>query len=133
MWVFEEKVADLRKEYEIVVKIEEHVEATMVGRNAWIMKTEDAKRKPLEDDDRGMVMVRSSNNKGELWTDEIEVQKLSKGKAKKGGKHVMTTGEHLGKIVIHKRTDKGKCRVEIETEEGKRHIKVELTEMCPVE
>ncbi len=99
MWIFHPKIAEHRVKYNLIVKIENHTVATLVGRNGKILKCANPRKTPLEKNVRASVEVEYTDNKSDRQVEEMEVKNLSPTRLKKKGEHVVICGEYMGELV----------------------------------
>lgn len=131
MWIFHERIARLRTTRKILVQIDNHPEATLVGKWGAILTAEHAQKFPLDDTKPAVVKVQFTDNKAKQREEEMEVQYLSPRRIKQKGDHVLISGTDIGEVVRHIRTEGSNARV---ITEGKTKGKtVVITHLCPIE
>lgn len=131
MWIFHPKIAEHRVKYNFIVKIENHTVATLVGRNGKIIKSANPRKTPLEKNVSASVEVEYTDNKSDRQVEDMEVKNLRPTRIKKKGEHVVISGEYIGELVRHIKTEGSKAKVKIGGE--KKGIDIDIKLLCPVE
>ncbi len=132
MWVFDAKVAEVRKKYHLLVKVlNDRDDSTLARRCAKILKTESPKVHPLSELEDSLVEIEYTDNKARLTRKFVPVRNLSIGDPSTKHPHIIFEGTLKGTIVEHKRTVGDMANVK--PKGGKKNIQIKKSIMCQME
>ncbi len=132
MWVFDAKVAEVRKKYHLLVKVlNDRDDSTLARRCAKILKTESPKVHPLSELEDSLVEIEYTDNKARLTRKFIPVRNLDIGDPSAKHPHVIFQGNLKGTIVEHKRTEGQLAKVK--PQGAKKNITINKLIMCQME
>ncbi|KLO04165.1 hypothetical protein SCHPADRAFT_897233, partial [Schizopora paradoxa] len=132
MWIFDKKVAELRKTHMIQVKIQSHINQTLVDRNAFVVTCDSAPSHPLDKTKPATVMMELTDNKTQERREEVEVGTLVPAYLNSKSWNVIMdhSHKHFGELIKHKRTNGKKAKVTLVKD--KSNIEVDISALCPV-
>lgn len=135
MWLFNAQVVHLRRSYNFVVKIDTHPDTTVAGRKEGrVLRDVDALVHPLSKSTRAAVTVKFTDGKGAERLETLPIDTLVTTRLKAKGQHAIIGGDHIGKVVIHLKTDVDDVRVFVEGTDRKRDgFYVKKSELCVIE
>lgn len=135
MWIFHPGVARLRKQYDLIVKIECHEERDVAGRREGRVLAETTPLShPFPNTIPPSVTVRFVDGKHVQRTELLPVRALRvTAKLRNKGMHVITKGDRIGTLVNHIRTSKGLARVVADGADRLEAFSIEKGKMCIVE
>ncbi len=134
MWLFDARIASLRKKYSFIVKIESHRDLEVAGqREGKVLVDADAPSHPLLESTPIDVSVEYRKN-GEHRIEKMPVTSLRPAKMRKGARLAIIKGDRVGQDVIHAKTDLDSVRVYIEgTNRKKDGFYVPMSQLCVIE
>lgn len=134
MWLFDPRVAEIRKEYDVLVKIKVlDGDASAGRRTASVMKTEEPQSlSQLTVHAPAQVTIEYTDKKGRNKTVDIEARALDIQDPKNGCELVVIKGEHMGRIVRHAKTQGDKVRVHLTNGNEKKTVTLQKANVCPV-
>ncbi len=132
MWLFDERIAHLRKTYSFLVKIEVHRDLDVAGRrNGLVLRDPNAPTSPFPETTPANVLIEYKDRKQEIVVESLPVSTLRVTAPSKDEKHLIVKGECTGEIVIHKKTEGKKAFVYIEgTDSKKDGFRVLKSDIC---
>ncbi|KLO05360.1 hypothetical protein SCHPADRAFT_896323 [Schizopora paradoxa] len=132
MWIFDKKVADLRRTHMIQVKIQSHINQTLVDRNAFVVTCDTAPSHPLDKTKPATVTMELTDNKTQERREEVEVRTLVPAYLNSKSWNVIMdhSHKHFGELIKHKRTNGKKAKVTLVKD--KSTIEVDVSALCPV-
>ena len=106
MWLFEPKIAELRKTNHFVVKIESHPNAEVSGqRDGKVLADPIPQTHPLSRSVPATVSVEYTTKRNkEVCREALSVATLGVSKPKPKARHVLISGNRMGEIVIYVRS-----------------------------
>ncbi len=133
MWVFDPRVAELRKRYHICVRfITDNEDSTLGRRCAKIVKTDSPKKFTLDPLEPALVEIEYTDNKSETRRKFVPPAHLNaETKSSVRVPLVVTSGKHKGKLVHNMRT-KGE-QVTVRPEGETQSITVAKSILCKLE
>lgn len=132
MWLFEPKIAELRKTYKIIVKfanVEGH--AALEHRTGKIVKTLTPETFPLPNVERPSVEIEYTDNKAKPRRDRIPISSITNSIPRTKGKLLVVEGNMKGKIVRHCRTIHD--RVVVKPLEGGKTFRIPKSMICSLD
>ncbi len=106
MFFFDERVANLRKSFDFIVKIKAHPDSNVSGkRNGRVLRDSDPHTLPLLLTIPANVMVVFKDRNQDIQVQSLPVASLEAPKLTKGATLVIVKGAHIGEIVIHAKTE----------------------------
>ncbi len=135
MWLFDERIAQLRKKFSFIIKIDVHSNRDVSRREGRVLVDADALSHPLFESTPPDVFVEYTTAGGELQVEKLPVTSLRPtAKLRSGARLAVIKGEHIGKVVIHIKTDLDDARVYIEgTDKRKDAFRVSKIFLCIIE
>ena len=135
MWIFHPKIARIRRDYDLVVRIEVHSEVEVAGkREGRVLADKSAPSHPIPTSQPASVMVRFVDGKQAVRIEEMEVGALMPTiRLKHKGTHVIFKGNKIGTIVNHTRTERGVARVFAEGSRRLEAFSIDKSKLCIVE
>ncbi len=134
MWLFDARIASLRKTYSFIIKIELHRDLEVAGKHEGkVLADVDAPSHPLLESTPPDVLVEYRKN-GEHLVEKMPVTSLRPAKMRNGVRLAIIKGDRVGQDVIHAKTDLDSVRVYIEgTNRKKDGFYVPLSNLCIIE
>ncbi len=110
MWIFDRRVAELRKKYHIIVGVlYDHEESTLARRKAKILKTDCPITFPLDPFQEALVEIEYTDHKSRLKRKFVRPANLNpESRSSAKAPLVVTSGEHKGKLAHNMRTNGGR-------------------------
>ncbi len=133
MWIFEEVVAEKRKEYDFLVKLL-HVDgfAGAGRRNGKIVRTQEPEQYPLSRAQPATVEIEFTDNHNNTRRQRVPVRDLvPQDRPRNGCKMIITKGKRLGIVGKHTKTIGKTVKLRIEGEKNLLHLP--MNEICPLE
>lgn len=120
MWIFDRRVAELRKKYRIIVGVlYDHEESTLARRKAKILKTDCPKTFPLDPFEEALVEIEYTDHKSRLKRKFVRPANLNpESRSSAKAPLVVTSGEHKGKLAHNMRTNGAVVTVRVEGIKG---------------
>lgn len=134
MWLFDNKIANLRKVHAFLVKIETHRDYDVAGRRVGkVLPDANAPSHPLRLSSSVVVKVEYKNAKGDVVVEDIPATNLSPGQLKSKARMAIIKGDRVGDIVMHVKTDGPDARVYPEGDSSKNGFRVPKSNLCVIE
>lgn len=139
MWLFDRRIAELRKKYSFLIKIEDHRDRDVSGRRVGKVLPDatacdaNARTLPLRKSENTDVMVEFQRGNGRICVEAMPATKLVAGQLKKKGRHAVIKGDRAGSVVMHLKTDLLDARVHLEGRSTKDGFRVKKGELCAIE
>lgn len=113
MWLFHEKVAQVRTKYSLLVKIETHRDANISGnREGLVLSETHPMSHPIRSTNPACVFVKIPNCRAKDRTELLPAASLrTTSRLKDKGMHVVIKGELAGTVVMHLKSDGVMARV----------------------
>ncbi len=120
MWIFDRRVAELRKKYHIIVGVlYDHEESTLARRKAKILKTDCPITFPLDPFQEALVEIEYTDHKSRLKRKFVRPANLNpESRSSAKAPLVVTSGEHKGKLAHNMRTNGAVVTVRVEGIKG---------------
>ncbi|KLO10010.1 hypothetical protein SCHPADRAFT_999856 [Schizopora paradoxa] len=132
MWLFDPKIAILRKQYKILVKFSPTVKPiSLQKRTAKITKAAEPKMFPLDPSMRPTIEVEYTDNRAIPRCHQMPIENFTISSPQNGGQLLVIYGEMKGTIVRHVKTIHDLVYVKLCS--GGSAFKVPKTSVCPVE
>ncbi len=132
MWVFDVRIAELRKTHHILVKvITDNEDSTLGRRCAKILKTDSPKVHPLSELEDSLVEIEYTDNKRRLKQKFVPVRNLTISDPTVNQPHVIFDGSMKGTVVRHMRTEGDLAKVK--PEGSKKNIKINGSIQCQLQ
>ncbi len=132
MWAFAREIAQLRKQYHLLVRVlTDHEDSTLGRRCAKILKTDSPKVHPLSELEDSLVEIEYTDNKSRLTHKFVPVRNLNIGDPSAKHPHVIFEGTLKGTVVEHTRTVGDMAKVK--PKGAKKNITIKKSIMCQME
>ncbi|KLO11365.1 hypothetical protein SCHPADRAFT_475609 [Schizopora paradoxa] len=136
MWIFHEKIARIRRYYNLVIKIESHYLGTVSGlREGRVLADPNAPSHPLPlSSPLPKVLVRYTSKRGTVEVEPMNVGCLGlTSRLQEKATHVVMRGEYVGLLVMHLKSDGFMARVVQLGMPNKCGFYIEKKALCVVE
>lgn len=134
MWLFDPKIANLRKMYSFAVKIEIHRDRDVAGRRVGkVLPVDIPQQHPILSTLPVNVPVEYTNAEGRKVMELMPAYNLRVGQVKSKARLAIIKGNRTGEVVIHARTDGPDCRVYYEGNRSRDAFRIPKSDVCVIE